>query len=53
LPIVWLIALASWRLIERPALARKPRAPRIKSAEGEIPRLHSAPILAGAEAGSS
>jgi peptidoglycan/LPS O-acetylase OafA/YrhL len=52
LPIVWLIALASWRLVERPALARKPRAPRIESAEGKIPRPHSASILAGTEAGS-
>jgi peptidoglycan/LPS O-acetylase OafA/YrhL len=51
LPIVWLIALASWRLVERPALARKPRAPRLP--EGELQRPHPASILAGVEAGSS
>jgi peptidoglycan/LPS O-acetylase OafA/YrhL len=24
-PVVWLLAIASWRLIERPALRHKPR----------------------------
>ncbi len=28
-PVVWLLALASWRLVERPALARKPRRKQI------------------------
>ena len=28
-PVVWALALASWRLVERPALARKPRPTRM------------------------
>ena len=28
-PVVWALALASWRLVERPALARKPRPTRL------------------------
>ncbi|RYB95248.1 acyltransferase [Nocardioides oleivorans] len=28
-PIVWVLAIASWRLVERPALARKPRPTRV------------------------
>ena len=28
-PVVWLLALASWRLVERPALRRKPRPSRV------------------------
>lgn len=31
-PIVWLLAIASWRLVERPALARKPRPSRVPTA---------------------
>jgi peptidoglycan/LPS O-acetylase OafA/YrhL len=31
-PIVWLLAIASWRLVERPALARKPRPSRVPAA---------------------
>src|SRR5207244_2984430 len=45
-PIVWLIALVSWRLVEAPALARKPRAPRSEPAEPEAPLARPVPAAA-------
>jgi peptidoglycan/LPS O-acetylase OafA/YrhL len=51
-PIVWLIGLASWKLVEAPALARKPRGPRMERTGPEAPsQIRPAP--AAAAAGSS
>ena len=43
-PVVWLLAIASWRLVERPALAHKPRPPATAPARSASPPSpHSPP----------
>ena len=36
-PIVWALALASWRFVERPALKRKPHPTRVPGPEPTRP----------------